>query len=79
MLKQDRFFEAVSLICTEVFLWVIAYFKYITNLKTLGLGGYRPHFPVGYAPGGNRVLIAGYSPAQEFVIERSLSTHRFGN
>jgi len=28
---------------------------------------------------GNRILIAGYRPAQVFVIERSLCTHRFGN
>jgi len=27
---------------------------------------------------GNRMLTVGYTPAQEFVIERSLCTHRFG-
>jgi len=27
---------------------------------------------------GNRGQIAGYRPAQEFVIERSLCTHWFG-
>jgi len=32
-----------------------------------------------YAPGGNHILIAGYTPAQEFVIERSSCAHRFGN
>jgi len=26
---------------------------------------------------GNRMLIAGYRPAQQFLIERSLCTHRF--
>jgi len=38
-----------------------------------------PAAPPSYAPGGNHVLIAGCRPAQEFVIERSLCTHRFGN
>jgi len=27
----------------------------------------------------NRILIAGYRPAQKFVIERSSCAHRFGN
>jgi len=27
---------------------------------------------------GNRILFAGYRPAQEFAIERSLCAHRFG-
>jgi len=43
------------------------------------LGGIAPLPPPGYAPGGNRILIAGYRPAQEFVIERSSCAHRFGN
>ena len=33
----------------------------------------------GSAPGDNRILIAGYRPAQEFVIERRLCAHQFGN
>jgi len=33
----------------------------------------------GYAPDGNRILIAGYRLAQAFVIERSLCAHRFWN
>jgi len=33
----------------------------------------------GYAPGGNRILIAGYRPAQEFLIERCSCAHWFGN
>jgi len=35
--------------------------------------------PHSYAPGGNRILIAGYRPAQKFVIQRSSCAHRFGN
>jgi len=31
--------------------------------------------PPGYTPGGNRILIAGYKPAQEIVNERSLCAH----
>jgi len=38
-----------------------------------------PVVPSGYAPGGNRTLIAGCRPAQAFVIERSLCAHLFGN
>jgi len=34
-LKQDKFLEVVSLICTEYFFDL--YFKYFTNLKTLEL------------------------------------------
>jgi len=43
------------------------------------LGGIAPLPPPGYELGGNRILIAGYRPAQEFVIERSSCAHRFGN
>jgi len=43
------------------------------------LGGIAPLPPPGYAPCGNSILIAGYRPAQEFVIERSSCAHRFGN
>jgi len=43
------------------------------------LGGIAPLPPPGYAPGGNRILIAGYRPEQEFVIERSSCANRFGN
>jgi len=35
--------------------------------------------PPGYAPGCYHILIAGYGPAKEFVIERSLCAHRLGN
>ena len=35
-----------------------------------------PHPPTGYAPGGNRILIAGYRPVQEFVTERSSCAHQ---
>jgi len=35
--------------------------------------------PLGYVPGGNRILIAGYRPAQKFVIERTSCAHWFGN
>jgi len=50
------------------------------NLKTLELGVALPRCPpAGYAPGGNRILIAGYRPAQEFEIERRSCAHRFGN
>jgi len=38
-----------------------------------------PVLPPGYASGGNRILIAGFRPAQAFVIEQSLYAHRFGN
>jgi len=55
------------------------YFNYFINLKTLELGGHCPRFPPGYVPGGNRILIAGGRPVQEFVIERSLCAHQFGN
>jgi len=41
--------------------------------------GHYHRCPPGYAPGGNRILIADYRPAQAFVIEWSLSAHRFGN
>jgi len=37
--------------------------------------GYCPFWPPGYAPGGNRILIAGYRPEQEFVIKQSLCAH----
>jgi len=50
----------------------LAHFKYFINLKTLLLGGHLPRCPPGYTPGGNRILIASYRPAQAFVIERSL-------
>jgi len=39
-------------------------------MKILELGNC-PVSSTAYAPGGNRILIAGYRPAQEFVIERS--------
>jgi len=51
------------------------YFKYFINLKTLGLGVALPCCPHSYAPGGNRILIAGYTPVQEFLIERSSCAH----
>jgi len=52
----------------------------LINLKTLELGGKLSPFPPGYSPGGNRILIANYRPARlEFVIERSLCAHPFGN
>ena len=35
--------------------------------------------PHSYAPDGNRIMIAGYRPAQEFLIERSSCAHRFGD
>jgi len=38
-----------------------------------------PVAPLGYAPGGNLILIASYRPAQEFEIERTLCAQRFGN
>jgi len=44
----------------------------------LELRGHCPVPPTGYAPGGNRILIAGYRPVQEFVIERSSCAHWFG-
>jgi len=47
------------------------YFKYFINLKTLELGLALPVALPGYAPGGNRILIEGCRPAQEFVIERT--------
>jgi len=40
------------------------------------------HCPValpGYVRCGNRILIAGYRPVQEFVIVRSSCAHQFGN
>jgi len=43
------------------------------------LGAAFSRFPPGYPPGGNRILIAVYRPAQEFVIEQSSCAHRFGN
>jgi len=46
------------------------------NLRTLELGDVACP---GYASAGNRILITGYRPAQEFVIERILCAHRFGN
>ena len=52
------------------------YFKYFINLKSLELGGHCPRRPPGYVPGGNRILTAGYRPAQAFVIERSLCAYR---
>jgi len=55
------------------------YFKYFINLKFLEMGVALHRFPHSYAPGGNRILIAGYRPAREFVIERSSCAHRFGN
>jgi len=30
-------------------------------------------------PGDNRILIAGYRPVQEFMIEPSLCAHQFSN
>jgi len=46
----------------------------------LELGGKLPPFPPGYSPGCNRILIAGYRRARlEFVIERSVCAHPFGN
>jgi len=47
--------------------------------ENFGIGGDIAPVAPGYAPGGNRILIAGYRPAQEFVIERSLYPRRFGN
>ena len=55
------------------------YFKCFINLKTLELGWLCPVALPGYAPCGNRFLIAGYIPAQEFVIERSSCAHRIDN
>ena len=55
------------------------YFKYFLTWKLWNRGDIAPVVPPGYAPGGNRILIAGYRPMQAFVIERSLSEHRFGN
>jgi len=46
----------------------------------LELGVALPRCPLsGYTPDGNRILIVGYKPAQEFLIERSSCAHRFGN
>ena len=44
------------------------HFKYFINLRTKELGGHCHRSPPGYAPGGNRILIAGYRSAQAFVI-----------
>jgi len=38
-----------------------------------------PRCPHSYVPGGNRILIAGYRTAQEFLIERRSCAHWFGN
>jgi len=35
--------------------------------------------PPYYAPAGNRIVIAGCRPTQEFVIERSSCAYRFSN
>jgi len=48
-------------------------------MKTGSDGGIAPLPPPGCAPGGNRIVIAGYRPAQEFVIERSSCAQRCGN
>jgi len=55
------------------------HFKYVINLRTKELEDIVPVAPTGYTPGGNRILIAGYRPAQEFMIERSSCAHRLGN
>jgi len=47
-------------------------------LTTLELGAMLPPLPPGYTPGDNCVLIAGYRPVQESVIDRSLCARRFG-
>jgi len=50
------------------------YFKYFINLQTLESGVALPRCPPWLcAYCDNRILIAGYRPAQEFVIERSLA------
>jgi len=63
-------------------LFALKYFLAHTsnNLLTWKLSNWGWHYPVacpGYAPGGNRILTAGYRPAQAFVIERSLCAHGF--
>jgi len=55
------------------------HFKYIISLQILELGVAFPVALPGYAPCGNRILIAGYRSAQEFVMERGSCAHRFGN
>jgi len=50
----------------------------LINCKLYNRGGIAT-LPPPYAPCGKRILIAGYRPAQEFVIERSSWAHRFGN
>jgi len=59
----------------------LAYTSNILLSWTLKLGMALPRCPPprGYAPGGNRILIAGYRPVQEFMIERSSCAHRFWN
>jgi len=66
------------LIYTEVFLWLILQIFYLPENFEIG-DGIAPLHPPGYAPGCNRILIAGCRPAQEFVTERSPCAHRFGN
>ena len=56
-----------------------SYFKYFINLKTSELGQHCPRCPYGNAPGGNQIMIVCYRPAPEFVIERRLCAHQFGN
>ena len=48
------------------------YFKYFINLKILELGVALPRSTHSYAPGGNRILIAGYRPAQVQVHTESV-------
>jgi len=79
-------FRRITLFCLEKRLS-----KHKMTVFSKNFGGHGPfapldyaygHCPValpGYAPCGNRILIAGYRPAQEFVIERSSCAHRFGN
>jgi len=45
-------------------------------MKASELGGHCARFPHGNAPGGNRILIASFRPAQEFVVDRSSCAHR---
>ena len=55
------------------------YLKYFLHLQTLESGWHCPVALPGYAPCGNRILTAGYRPAQEFVIEQSSCAYQFGN
>jgi len=57
-----RLKDEVGWVSWGSFVWRL-YFKYLINLKTFELGVALLRFPLGYAPGGNRILIADYRPA----------------